>query len=29
MSQVLPFVDTKTLQAFYDFETAYYDVAAA
>jgi CubicO group peptidase (beta-lactamase class C family) len=24
MSQVLPFVDTQTLQAFYDFEAAYY-----
>ena len=28
MSQVLPFVDTKTLQAFDDFETAYYKSAA-
>ena len=24
MAQVLPFVDPKTLQAFYDFEAAYY-----
>lgn len=28
MSQVLPFVDTKTLDAFYEFETAYYKAAA-
>jgi CubicO group peptidase (beta-lactamase class C family) len=29
MSQLLPFVDTKTLQAFYDFESAYYNAASA
>jgi CubicO group peptidase (beta-lactamase class C family) len=28
MSQLRPFVDTKTLQTFYDFETAYYDAVA-
>ncbi|WP_158248089.1 serine hydrolase [Paracoccus sp. SY] len=27
MSQLLPFVDEKTIQAFYDFETAYYNTA--
>ena len=29
MSQLLPFVDTKTLQAFSDFESAYYRAASA
>ena len=29
MSQLLPFVDTKTLQAFYDFEAAYYRTRSA
>ena len=29
MSQLLPFVDTRTLQAFYDFESAYYGAASA
>ena len=29
MSQLLPFVDTKTIQAFYDFELAYYGAASA
>ncbi|WP_182792162.1 serine hydrolase [Paracoccus sp. MC1854] len=29
MSQLLPFVDEKTLQAFTDFESAYYNVAGA
>lgn len=29
MSQLLPFVDEKTLQAFTDFEAAYYNVAGA
>jgi len=29
MSQLLPFVDTKTIQAFYDFESAYYGAASA
>jgi methyl acetate hydrolase len=28
MSQLLPFVDTKTIQAFYDFEAAYYGSVA-
>ena len=28
MSQMLPFVDTKTLEAFYAFESAYYGAAA-
>jgi methyl acetate hydrolase len=28
MSQLLPFVDTKTVQAFYDFEAAYYGSVA-
>lgn len=29
MSQMLPFVDEKVLQAFHDFESAYYDKAEA
>ncbi|MGB3244102.1 MAG: serine hydrolase domain-containing protein [Sulfitobacter sp.] len=29
MSQLLPFVDEKVLQAFYDFESAYYDTEAS
>jgi len=28
MAQVLPFVDPKTLQAFYDFETAAYQTTS-
>ena len=28
MSQLLPFVDTKTLEAFYAFESAYYRASA-
>ena len=29
MSQLLPFVDTGTLQAFYDFEKAWYTSTSA
>ncbi len=29
MSQLLPFVDTEVLEAFYDFEAAYYDASGS